>query len=137
MPFARCYYHLIWATRNREPSITEQVATHLYPAIRQKALELRSEVLALNGMPDHIHIAATIHTSLSVADWVKHIKGASSYAVNNLLPQLSSRFGWQSGYGVLTYGIKQMSFVVAYVENQQQHHAANMLYAYLETFDEA
>ncbi|MBN8591287.1 MAG: IS200/IS605 family transposase [Anaerolineae bacterium] len=136
MPFARCYYHLIWTTKHREPSITDSVAAHLYPTIRHKAIELRSEVLAINGMLDHIHVAATIHTSVSVADWMKHIKGASSYAVNSLLPNLPARFAWQNGYGVLTYGIKQVPFVVAYIENQQQNHAENSLYAYLETIDE-
>jgi hypothetical protein len=45
----------------------------------------------------------------------------------------SDHFAWQSDYGIITVSENQLPIVIAYVENQQQHHAANNLNKTLET----
>ncbi len=55
-----------------------------------------------------------------------------------MFPHLPSHFHWQSSYGVLTFGAKNLDFVVAYIQNQKTHHAQNQLERYLEqTGDDA
>jgi putative transposase len=90
----------------------------------------------VNTVADHIHIAACIPPKLSIAEWVKSLKGASTRAVNDQLPDLEIAFGWQQSYGVLTFGAKNSKFVIEYIEHQKEHHAKGTLEAYLEQIDD-
>ncbi|MBI1257597.1 MAG: IS200/IS605 family transposase [Chloroflexi bacterium] len=136
MPFWKCYYHVIWGTKNRAAVITPSIEAILFHAIQAKSDELRCTILAVNGTPDHVHVAVGIRPSLAVGDWVGQIKGASSHAVNSTFDTLEPKFRWQEDYGVLTFGVRQSSFVVSYVENQKEHHRSGALYASLEQIDE-
>ncbi len=52
---------------------------------------------------------------------MKQIKGASSTFANDLL-QRTPYFRWQEGYGVFSFGRSSLQAVIAYIENQEQHH---------------
>ena len=136
MPFWRCYYHVIWATKNRAAWITLEIETVILSSIREKALELESPILAINSVADHIHIAACVPPKLSIAEWVKHMKGVSTRDVNARFPNLDTAFGWQQGYGVLTFGAKNQQMVIDYIERQKEHHANQNLHSYLEQIDD-
>ena len=135
MPFWRLYYHLIWATKNREHLITPTVETRLYPYLVSKAAENDVFVYAINGWYDHIHLVVAIPPKHSVADIVKRLKGASSHYLNYDI-RLEHNFAWQRGYGALSVGERQRSIAEAYVLNQKQHHAAQTTNAWLERADE-
>ncbi|MCC6804912.1 MAG: IS200/IS605 family transposase [Anaerolineae bacterium] len=132
MPFWKCYYHIVWATKNREPLISPAVEVVISNAIRSKSHELRCPILAVNGIADHIHVAVSIRPTLAIGDWVGQVKGASSCEVNLTFPDLETRFRWQSEYGVLTLGAKNLPFVISYIENQKDHHRQDDLQPYLE-----
>jgi putative transposase len=136
MPFWRCYYHLIWATKNRAAWISPQVESAIIAAVREKANTLESPILAANTVADHMHIAVSVPPKLAIAEWVRQIKGAASRSVNEQFPALETAFGWQGSYGVLTFGAKHLEFVVSYVERQKEHHANNTLERYLEQIDD-
>ncbi len=136
MPFWRCYYHIIWATKKRAAWITPSVEQVIVKIIREKATDLESTILALNMVEDHLHVAVCFPPKLANAEWVKHMKGASTREVNNQLPNLETAFGWQQSYGVLTFGAKNSKFVVDYVERQKEHHAKGTLETYLEQIDD-
>lgn len=132
MPFWLCYYHLVWATKNREPLITEPLESVLYDAVQSKSQSLGCPVLAVNSVCDHVHVAVSIVPTLPVADWVKLIKGVSSHAVNETLPSKEQRFRWQKSYAVLTVGQRHLPMVVEYVQRQKEHHATGNVYTSLE-----
>jgi putative transposase len=134
MPFWKCHYHVIWATKNREPRITPEMESYLFGTIRSIAEELNSTIFAINGTEDHIHVAVAIPPSIAVAQWVKRCKGASSKAINHTFTN-DDHFRWQNGYGVLSFGAKQLAYVVAYIEHQKQHHAEKTFQPYLEQID--
>ena len=136
MPFWKCYYHIIWATKNREAVITPPIEMVVFETIRTRADELNSPILAINGTADHVHVAVCVPPSLAVGDWMKQIKGASSRSINMAFDNLPAKFRWQEGYGVLTFGAKNSSFVVRYIENQKEHHQTGDLQPYLEQLDE-
>ncbi len=135
MPFWRCYYHVIWATKHRAPLISPPIEPIIYRTIQEKAHELDSQLLAINSVEDHIHVAACIPPRRSIAEWVKQVKGASTRVVNTQFPDLETTFGWQQSYGVLTFGSKNLDYVVDYVEHQKEHHAKQTLKPYLERID--
>lgn len=131
MAFWRLYYHLIWATKNREDFLESKVEANLYPYIVSKAAELGIFVHAINGWTDHLHVVAAIPPRHSVSSVVKRFKGSSSHFLNHQLG-FDGAFAWQRGYGALTLGERQRSIAIAYVENQKAHHAEKSTNAWLE-----
>ncbi len=121
MSYWRLHYHLVWATYQGLPLITESLERQIYGTILGKAKELGVIVHAIGNVQDHMHVAVSIPPKLAVADCIKHFKGASSRYVN-VQSNTDARFSWQEGYGALTFGDRAMSDVVAYVKNQKQHH---------------
>ena len=79
------------------------------------------KLLSINGMPDHVHILAGVRPSQSVSDLMQDVKGASSKWINDR-GLVNGHFEWQEGYGAFSYGKSQISDVIAYIENQEQHH---------------
>lgn len=134
MAFWDTYYHLIWATHRRAHLITPTVEETLFRLIRHKSQMLKCPIHAVNTMPDHIHIVTSIRPSVAVMQWVKEVKGFSSYQTNQL-DVADEYFSWQSGYGCLTYGRKALPNIIDYVQNQKQHHANDDVYQYLERTD--
>jgi len=90
--------------------------------------------LALNGLEDHVHVVVRLALKVAISDWVQRTKGTSARTVNSTYPDLEQRFRWQESYGVLTFGAKQLDFVVNYV--QQQKDRQNRIEPYLETTEE-
>jgi putative transposase len=130
--YTQLYYHFVWSTRDRQALITPQVETHLYPCIRRKCESLRVLVLALNGMPDHVHLACSLPTHLAVADFIEAIKGFSAHYINHE-PSSQDRLYWQGGYGVLTFSKRDLPVVVGYIDQQKAHHSGNQLSEAMET----
>lgn len=136
MPFWRCYYHLIWATKNRAAWITPKVEATLLDVWSDKSQVLESPILAMNTVANHVHIAATIPPKIAIAEWVKQMKGVATRDINAAFPNLETAFSWQGSYGVVTFGSKNLDFVVAYIQRQKEHHSKNTLVHYLEQIDE-
>ncbi len=135
MAYWRLHYHLVWATYQRLPFLTESLERQVYGTILGKAKELSIIVHAIGGIQDHIHVVASIPPKISVADCVRHFKGASSHYVNHQ-PNAEGNFAWQQGYGALTFGDRAMEDVVAYVRNQKEHHQQNTTRASFERMTE-
>ena len=136
MSFWRAYYHLVWPTKHRAPLIDATVEQRLYPYLIKRAAELEVYVHAINGWHDHLHLAIAIPPKHAVADVVKHLKGASSHFINHELDE-NGRFAWSRGYGVLTFGERQLPFVSTYIQNQKQHHSQQTTNHWLEHATEA
>lgn len=130
MPFWRTYYHLVWATKNREPLIAPEIEPRLYAYIVHKAAELGAFVYVINGCTDHIHLVVAIPPHVSVSELVKHLKGASSHDLNQ--QGLEDYFAWQRGYGVLTLGQRQKADAELYVKQQKEHHRTGSAIQWLE-----
>ena len=60
MSLWRLYYHLVWATKERQPLINPETEAALYPYIISKADTLRCIVHAIGGVEDHIHLVVSI-----------------------------------------------------------------------------
>ena len=132
MPHWQLFYHLVWATKNREPLITAVREEFLYQDIRNRASRLRCIPYAIGGTEDHLHIILSIPPTLSISDVVKHLKGGSSRTLNQQMPISSDKFKWQTEYGVFSLGRKQLDKAVQYVQNQKEHHAVGSVINVLE-----
>jgi REP element-mobilizing transposase RayT len=132
MPYARLLYHVVWATKHRQPAIDDGMVIPIQRAIEETSRELDVMVYAVGMMPDHVHVFAQIPPALAVARVIGRWKGSSSHAANENRPATQAMLAWQSGYGVLSVSQSGFDQVLAYVQNQRARHAAREVYAALE-----
>lgn len=135
MPYWKCYYHLVWATKHREAVILPAFEVVIYEAICEKAQAMKCTVLAVNGVSDHVHVAIAIAPHIAVSTCIGNLKGASSRAVNSSFDR-ELRFHWQDGYGAMTFGEKALPDVIEYIRHQKERHTRQELNWYLERVEE-
>jgi len=135
MTYWRLHYHLIWATYNREQTLTPEREKMFYGVLYKKAEELGLKIHSAGNMEDHTHVVASIPPKLAVADCVRHLKGASAFAINQL-PGSDGQFKWQGGYGALTVGERSLETVMKYAARQKEHHRENRLVEVYERIDD-
>jgi putative transposase len=132
MALWRLYYHIVWATKKREPLITNDIEDKLYGYLIGKADHLDCIIHAIGGIEDHIHFVVSIPPKLSIAEFVKTLKGSSAYHYNHSLDNVKQQFAWQEGYGIFSLGGKQLQEAIDYVHNQKIHHLHGTTIALLE-----
>jgi REP element-mobilizing transposase RayT len=131
MPYCQLFYHVVWATKHREPRITSEIEPIIYNLLRTKAIGLGGTVFALNGGVEHVHLVTTIPPRIAVATFVGQVKGVASAKLNQSQPS-ATPFYWQEEYGAFSFDGKRLPNVIAYVENQKQHHAQHSTIPILE-----
>jgi putative transposase len=136
MAYWHLFYHAVWATKARQPLITADIEGLIYQSIREKAVDLGGMVFAINGIADHVHLVTTIPPRIAVAEFIGQVKGATSYQINRQRAPMFARFAWQEAYGVFSVDGKRLSNLVAYVENQKQHHSRESIIPILERYEE-
>ena len=129
------YVHLVWATWDRQPLITPEIERDLYRSIGDIAHSLGCRVLAINGMPDHVHVLLRIASTLPVSKLVQQLKGSSSHFANDQL-HLPYKFKWMGFYGAFTVSRWDVRRIMAYINGQKEHHGMNDLLDDLEKFFE-
>jgi putative transposase len=119
--YTQNFYHTVFSTKHRENLINPDLETRLYPFIGGIVRDLRCTLLAINGMPDHVHLLVRYRADISHSDLLQQIKGRSSKWVNETFPKLD-HFSWQEGYGGFTVSKSAVPKVEAYIARQKQHH---------------
>lgn len=135
MTYWRLHYHLIWATFEREPSLTPEREKMFYGVLYNKGQELGLKIHAAGNVENHVHVVVSIPPKLAVAECVRQIKGASAFAINQMQSS-DGKFRWQGGYGALTVGERSLSIVIDYAAKQKEHHRANKLVAGYEKIED-
>ncbi len=129
MPRSRTqlYSHFVWATKRREDVLVPEWKPLVYGCIHHECRQMGCTVLALGGMPDHVHLLLEMPSTLAPAQAVKQAKGVSARYANGLLP-VTLFLKWQEGYDGTTVSPADVPRVRAYVQNQESHHAAGDLW---------
>ena len=131
MAYWGLHYHLVWTTYKREPLIDQERERTILGIIHQKAKELGLIIHAVGNTEDHLHVVVSIPPKISISDCLRHFKGASAHAVNNLLGD-HAHFKWQEGYGALSIGERSLPSAISYVKDQKKHHNEQTLVAVYE-----
>jgi REP element-mobilizing transposase RayT len=114
------YMHFVWSTWNRQEWLTPDVASPIFRCIIAECHVLRTEVVALNGMVDHVHLLVKIPPTVTLANLAQRVKGASSHLVNHAVGR--EGFRWQDGYSAMSVSRWDLPKLIAYIENQAEHH---------------
>jgi len=82
-------------------------------------------------MPDHVHLAVRLHSTMSLADLIETLKTASS---KWLKTQGIPTFAWQRGYGAFSVGPADADALIAYIDQQEMHHCKTDFQAEMRAF---
>jgi len=119
--YSQIYIQVVFAVKHREALIDASWEERLYQYITGIVQNKGQKMLAINGMPDHIHFFIGMKPSCCLSDLVREVKKASNEMINeNKLSR--SKFNWQEGYGAFSYNHSQIDNVVKYILNQKEHH---------------
>ncbi|HSJ73383.1 MAG TPA: IS200/IS605 family transposase, partial [Miltoncostaeaceae bacterium] len=108
MPYWTLLYHIVWATKDRQPLLVGEVETRILGLIRAKASNLGITVHALNGMRDHVHLVASIPPTLALSKAIGQIKGVATAVYNKERSEEDPAIYWQAEYGAFTLDRKTL-----------------------------
>lgn len=135
--YSQLYIQIVFAVKGRQNLIAHQWKDELYKYITGIISNEGQKLIAINGMPDHIHILIGLKPNKSISDLVRDIKANSSRFINEKR-WIKGKFEWQTGFGAFSYSHSHLDKIIQYIKNQERHHAKKSFkeeyVAFLETF---
>ncbi len=114
-----CAYHFVWIPKYRRDVLVGEIAEYTREVLREIAGELGCEVLALEVMPDHVHVFLLCPPRLAPPAYIaNYLKGKSARRVLQRFPHLRTGKLWSRSYFVATVGNVTADIVKKYVEEQ-------------------
>jgi putative transposase len=119
--YTQLYFHIVFAVKGRSNLISNGFQEELYKYISGIVANKNQKVLAINGMPNHIHLLISMKPDFNLSDLVRDIKANSSRFINekNLVV---GKFEWQLGFGAFSLAHSQLNAIGNYIKNQKEHH---------------
>ena len=114
------HYHIVFGTKNREPTIAPEWRGRLHEYLGGTIVGLGGFPQGIGGVTDHVHLLVGLKATVCVADILRELKKASSVWVHETIGL--SNFAWQEGYGAFTVSPTARQAVRTYVANQEEHH---------------
>ncbi|CAM3370231.1 IS200/IS605 family transposase [Hydrogenibacillus schlegelii] len=117
-------YHMVWIPKYRRTVLEGPIADRLKEIIQETAKERGWEIIAMEVMPDHVHLFASVPPTIRPADVVKVFKGVSARKLLLEFPHLQKRTGrgtlWAPSYFMATAGNVSAETIRRYIEEQRQ-----------------
>ena len=119
--FSQIYIQVVFAVKGRDSLIHSSWEEELYKYISGIVKNKEQKMLAINGMPDHIHFLIGMKPSCCLSDLVREIKKSTNDFIKE--KKFSKfKFQWQEGYGAFSYSHSSLDNVIGYIMNQKEHH---------------
>lgn len=119
--FSQLYIQLVFAVKNRNALITPSWEERLNQYTTGIVEGRGHKMLAIGGMPDHIHLFCGLKPTEAISDLVREIKKSTNNFING--HRLTrTHFDWQGGFGAFSYSRSQVNNVCQYILNQREHH---------------
>ncbi|MDN3675463.1 IS200/IS605 family transposase [Flavobacterium branchiarum] len=119
--YSQLYVHIVFAVKGRQNLISKKRKDEIYKYITVIVTNKGQKLIAINGVSDHIHILVGLKPDKSLSDLVRDIKANSSKFINDK-KWINGKFEWQTGFGAFSYSHSQLTNVINYIRNQEEHH---------------
>jgi putative transposase len=130
------YLHFNWHTKDDLPLLSGDLEALAHRELQEKCRRIRGAHLhGIGGTDTHVHLALNIEPFVTISELVQELKGASSFEVNRRMNRKALE--WQRGYGVVSFGRRNLDWVLDYIRLQREHHASGHIQGRLETHDSA
>ncbi len=120
--YTQIYIHVVFAVEGRQNLIAPEHNDELQKYITGIVTAQKHKLIAINNMPDHLHILIGLRPDAALSDLVRDVKAGSSKFIN-ARRWVMGRFSWQEGFGAFSYSRSLLGTVIRYIQNQQKHHA--------------
>ena len=115
------YIHIVFSTKYRQQIIDPAIECDLYNYISGTCKSLDCQPLKAGDYADHIHLLCMLSKKITLIKLVEEVKSHSSRWIKTKGNQYSN-FYWQDGYGAFSVNPSDVNSVIAYIENQKEHH---------------
>ena len=117
----RCQYHVIWCPKFRRRILVPPLDTRLKELILEKQSAYGYEVLAMEVMPDHVHLLLDVDPRIGIHKIVGQIKGWTSRAIGQEFPLVKRKLPslWTRSQFMATVGTVSLEVVKQYIGNQK------------------
>lgn len=119
--FTKLMYHIVFGTKGRLPLIHQEIRNPLYDYIAGIVRREGGLLLAVGGIPDHVHLLVRLRARMPLSEVLQLIKGRSSRWLGERR-DLPEPFAWQRGYGAFSVSESNVSRVRRYILTQEEHH---------------
>ena len=120
--YSQIYIQIVFAVRGRQSLIhadhKEEIQKYIAGIVRKQ----NQKLIAIGGMPDHLHALIGMKPGITLSDLVRDVKSDSSVFINSKR-WVRGKFNWQEGFGAFSYGRSQLDSVAKYIENHEEYHS--------------
>ena len=120
--YTQIYIHIVFAVEGRQNLIAPEHNDELQKYITGIIHAQKHKLIAINNLPDHLHLLIGLRPDAALSDLVRDVKAGSSKFINQH-HWVIGRFSWQEGFGAFSHARSQFDTVIRYIQNQQKHHA--------------
>lgn len=120
--YTRIYLQLVFSPRGRKNAIPVKHKEELQKYTTGIIQNRKHKLLAINFMPDHVHIFIGYQPAHPLPDLLRDIKANTSKFINEN-KWIPGRFQWQEGYGAFSYSHPQIPDIIKYINTQEEHHS--------------
>jgi putative transposase len=125
-------FHVVFSTKHRRPLISAQLREELYSFIADTNRRHGGQLVAIGGIPDHVHLLTRLKPYVPISSMVRFIKANSSRWLKER-PDLVRDFAWQTGFAAFSVSESRSGAVRTYIRNQEDHHAQKTFEIELQT----
>jgi putative transposase len=119
--YTKLFYHVVFSTKHRQDLITPAIEDELQKYVAGIVRGIGGSCVAINGMPDHVHLLMILPPKIALSDALPEIKANSSKWVHASKPEMA-KFAWQDGYAAFTVSKSAVEPVREYIRDQKLHH---------------
>ena len=113
-------YHFVFCPKRRRKVLVGALAGRLKQLLGEKATELGWKVVALEIMPDHVHLFLSADPDISPAQIMHRLKGYTSRVLRREFPHLLRMPSmWTRSYFVSTAGMVSSKTIEQYIAAQK------------------
>ena len=116
--YTQIHIQVVFTVQHRQCIIHHLWKDELYKYITGIIQANGHKTLAINGMPDHIHILFGFRPTQSLSDLTQYIKGNSSKWLNEK-KFIKEKFSWQEGYGAFSYRKSDVPDIINYIKTRK------------------
>ena len=117
-------YHLVWCTKYRKKVLKDGIDVECKEMLESLAQEYKFQILAMEVMPDHIHLLVDCRPQFYISDMIKIMKGNLARQMFLLHPELKKELWgghlWNPSYCAVTVSDRSREQILAYIEGQKE-----------------
>ena len=117
-------YHIVWCTKYRRKVLVGGADEDCKALLHALAEEYRFRILAMEVMPDHIHLLVDTSPQFHIPDMIRIMKGGIARKLFMIHPEMKQKLWgghlWNPSYCVVTVSERSREMVEQYIESQKE-----------------